>query len=179
MNLSHLAKGILQKLFPSLSYRGFVKKQLKIYREIQRQASILNQAELAKGEIKPAIGVEKIIEQLEEHSVDPESLQEFINVNKDNAIRQKSAKNDILNIFLRQIAITTQNHDTAPPYLELTSVTDKNLEDVICAVTEWEYLDCPRAIQIQGEMQLPERLVERFRAEIKSYVKNRVERINV
>lgn len=84
------------------------------------------------------------------------------------------SEDDILNIILESRRKFTHDIGSDSYYQELISIPNKNLEQSIMAILEWEYLSNMRAYKIRGENNIPLEFIESYRQEMYNFIHNKV-----
>jgi hypothetical protein len=155
--ISDFISGLLLKVFPFLGFQGTVNTQLAVY-EYYKKENQKALDRLASGYFStPPITFNLHRKEGMVCLVAPYSDQSILNIVLD---------------ARRNISPNTKS--TNEYYFSLISIPNKTLEQVICAIAEWEYIDSPESIEIRHKKNIPNDFVEKYRNQIKNYIKERI-----
>lgn len=173
INIKDFLQGVFLKIFPSLGYKSVVNTQILLYKKLkQENYKSLKQQSKA---VRPAVGLEAFIDENGniKKDIDAEVLNEFRN--KNDAIVPLNSEEDILNTILDSRRRSFNEDSEADTYYQKIIATPrKTLEQIICAIVEWEYLDNTNSHKIRAEKNLPQDFVDRYRQEIKNYIRYKI-----
>lgn len=92
--------------------------------------------------------------------------------------RLPTTEQGVLNDLLETRRLSWRGDIDANHYFEdLKHESSKTLERVIQGIVEYEYLDSPQSLEIRAKKQIPDSFVEKFRNEIKAYIKNKLDQL--
>ncbi|GEM_PF-6189718 len=173
INIKDFLQGVFLKVFPSLGYKGVVSAQISIYKRLKEENYKFLQEQLKI--VPPAIGFETVVDE-DGHlkkDITIEALEKFRG--KNNPIMPGYSEENILNIILDSRRKSFNGNFEADIYFsKLIATPNKTLEQIICAIVEWEYLENDDSHRIRTEKNIPQDFVDRYRKEIRSYIHSKI-----
>lgn len=157
--ISDFFSGLLLKVFPFFGFQGTVNTQIAIYNYFNEENKKALK-ELSSGHYNAPITFNLHQKEGVVCLVAPFSEQSILNMILDTR---------------RKVSLNLKN--TNEYYLNLISDPNKTLEQVICAITEWEYIDSYESIENRRIKNIPDNFTEKYRNQIRSYVKKRIKSI--
>lgn len=101
-----------------------------------------------------------------------------VSIYKTNKKRYPDVSEDkiLIRLLNSRLKVLRKDPETIYYYSQLVQQQDKTPEDIISKMAEWEYIDNSRSRAIRAKQNIPEDFIERFRAEIREYVRFRLQK---